>query len=558
MTDSPATIRSLLRSPLVWLAVVILAVQGWVYWQDTPGLSPALASANCYRRFQSGQWIAALTLDRSPQPDVSLPYCGWPPLYMTGLCLLGLTGLPFWAAGLLYNGILSLVTGWVAVRLFRRLHSGWNSGLIFFLTAACPAALLQLRFVYPTAATPLAVLVVLYGAVIVKEGEGDFWKWAALCGLLAGLSTWVACMTIPAVVISYGWHARRTGDPATRRVVRWALSAGLFMAGVLVLFKAASVWAFAQNDVLVFDSADAGAALIGKALPGVKSVIMAWCYAGVRLFWVLLPVAVLLLLIRTRRAGLPGSHPVLMAAFLTPVLFTLLLPGVMAAPANHHHASAWLPVAFLLPLLLVPPHPFSSRASRVTAGFMFLFFGAVFTQGYRALPDGMFESSRSDESAAHFRAPGDYPQGPAEDSFSVSDVSDVVRKVIEQGFYIPTTYDRTILYNPYARRYARWRSEWQSAFSAPLADRKIALAWIADDYSFAWFTGRILFGLNSMAEMENRLKKLHAHALIEQTAFVVPAESDDTAIRAALEEYGLTLEPRPVSESLSVLAVVRK
>ncbi|HWB05888.1 MAG TPA: hypothetical protein VG796_22900 [Verrucomicrobiales bacterium] len=557
MSDSSPSSRSLVSSPLFWLAILILLTQSWIYWNDTPGPGLALESAASYHGFKAGKWTAALTLDASPQPDVSVPYCGWPPLYTTGLCLLSLTGLPFWAAGLFYNFLLIILTGWITVRIFSLLRCQWDAGLVFFLVTVCPALLFQFRFVYPVFSTPLAIVTVFYGALRAQEDPRAFWKWAVICGLVAGLSSWVAFMTAPALFLSYAWQARRHGDRVAAIVVRWSIAAGVVMAVAFVAFRLASAWALAREDVITSQISGGSSKLIERAFPGIKAVAAAWFYNTVRGGYVLIPIVVLIALLRVRFTALYGARPLFAAALLTPVIFTLVLPGEFAPSAHIFHGAAWLHVAFFAPLLFGPSHPFAARRTRLAAAGTFILFALLYTQGYRVLPASAFSNPNITAEEVSFRAPGDWPPNVYR---APTDMGSVIRTTFKQGFYMPPLFAKTIEGNPQVANYAKWHGGWQRTFQPPLDDRKIVVAWTAQEASnFTWSTGRVLESVNNFEEMRHVFDKLEKRGLLPQTALIVPDNSDTAGVLAALEPRSLTLAPRPVADTgFTVLAIVPK
>jgi hypothetical protein len=557
MSESSPSSRSLLSSPLAWLAILILCAQAWIFWNGTPGKGVSLDSAASYHSFRAGKWAAAITLDSSPQPDVAIPYCGWPPLYTACLCLLSFTGLPFWAAGLAFNVLLSVLTGWLTVRIFSLLHSHWDGGLVFFMAVACPALLVQLQFVYPVFSAPFAIVTVLYGALRAQENLRAFWKWAVIGGLVAGLSTWVAYMTVPALFLSYGWYAYRKGDRPALGVVRWCIAAGVVMVIAFVAFRLACSWAVARGDVINNEISGGMAKFIERAFPGIKANAAAWFFNVVRGACVLLPAVLLMKILRLRITALYGAQPLVAAAILTPVIFTLALPKEFASSTHIFHGSAWLHVAFLLPLLFTPPHPFAGRRTGPAAALTFLLFGLFYTQGYRILPASAFSNPNITPEEVSFRAPGDWPPN---DYQMPSDLGSAVRTIFKQVFYMPPLYPGSIAGNPHVAIYARWHDEWASAFRAPLADRKIVIAWTAQEPStFTWWTGRVLNSINNYGEMRLSFDKFETRGLLRQTALIVPDHSDTAAVLSELASRGLTLEARPVAGTgFTVQAIVPK
>jgi hypothetical protein len=511
-----------------------------------------METANSYARFQSGAWLSALTLDKSPVPELSLPYCGWPPLYMTGLCLLSLTGLPFWTAALCYSALLTVMTGVVAVRVARLCPGDWPPALVFFLAVACPAYGMQFQFAYPVILVPLSCLLPVWAALVIWQSEGSARRQillAAGAGLVASLSTWVAYMTAPALFLAFyaAFRLRREAQAmaAAKRVMRWSVLLGLWMVAGFVIFKLLCTWVAGLEPGMGGPISGGAAKLKERMLPGGKVVLAAWFYAAVRGGWVLLPVFLLAVVLRLRfwrrpLASLASTGgAVLLALLLAPLIFTLLLPGEMGQPAHIFHGVGFIPLAALLPILAIP----YSRKAGAAAAVIWVTMGLVFLLGGRWLPALALESPRTAAYSGWILEPGDYTPQP---TASPLGARSLVRTVLRNGFRISATDARAAVLDPAAA----WRQSVQGepgmALRAAMQDRVAATGWTSDATLFSYVTGRPFLECNNLPQLEERLAGFNRLGLLARCAIVLPHSADRKPAEATAACMGCRVVLREV------------
>ncbi len=542
--------RSLLYSSAVWAGMALLALLVVGFWVQGPQ-GPSIDAAQTYQRFRDGGWMAPLTLDQSPVVELSLPYCGWPPLYMCGLCLLSLTGLPFWPAALLYNAMLTVLAALVAVRIARRCGSTWPPGLVFFLAVACPAYGLQFRFAYPVMMIPLCCLVPVNAALAVHAGGLNRRRWLALAvgaGLLASLGTWVSYMAAPALFLAFGLTARRhrgqqEGDAALR-VVRWSLALGLVMVVGFAIFKLASGYALRHEPMISSEISGGLSKFLERMMPG-RSVLLATVfYSIVRMGWVLLPTVILALLL-VRRGGaaardqcraLPAVPGTLI---LIPLLFACFLPGEIGPSEHNFHAMDYVPLALLLPALWVPFRAGATMKAVAVWGISLL----AYFQGYRILPDLALENPRAEAAERLFDAPGNYHYGLKPASASIRSL---MRTTFKNGFNIPATDPRAGRLDPKAARWQEWLTHGQ-LYREAVKDRRVLLAWTPDGFGVSFFTGRPLLGVQDFAGFQSQAAGLAKIGLLFRSGVIVPEETDTSSVLAVLAGFQATAVERPVA-----------
>lgn len=551
--------RPLAASPWVWAGLAVLLLFSAVFYiQGPPGL--AQESANTYERFRDGGWMSPLTLDQSPVHELSIPYSGWPPLYMTGLCLLSLTGLPFWPAALLYNALLTVLTGVLAVRIARRCGSHWPEGLVFFLAVACPAYGLQFKFAYPVMMVPLCCLVPVAAALAVHGGGISRQRSLMLAlgaGLVASLGTWVSFMAAPALFLVFAWMARRLRgtEPgaAALRVVRWSVVLGVCMVAGFILFKLAAAYAFQHEPRLSGQASGGLSKFLERMLPGAKGLVAAAFFWLVRFFWVMLPVAVLMFLLRLKLRSLVQAKPLSVAVtavlFLIPLLFVCFLPGEIGQSAHIFHGVDFVPLAALLPVLLLPFVP----AAALKSGVVWAVFGLLYLQGYRVLPALALENPRAGAAQEWFDAPGDYHYRQEEAALGFRSL---VRTSFKNGFHIPASDARAATLDPKAARWQEWLKQgpvWQES----LRGRRVALAWTADAAGFSYFVKRPILAVGSFADFEEGLAGLAKLGLLEKAAIILPVTANREPVLQRLSVHGCTAEPAAVPGTDYVLLMVR-
>ena len=517
---------------------------------------------------QSGSPWPLLTMDASPNPELQMPYCGWPPLYGLSLFPFALLGFEYYFSLNLLNFIIIALTGLTLVRLTSLLgcsHFAWIIGSMCMLS---PGIIGNTTLYFCHSLVPLiaAVQALVFLPRIIdpipKKGIIGFWfLQSMIIGFISGMSSW-ACyfgilLPLPYLItISFC----QSNSPIERKcsingkVARYMTS---FLLGLIVAFaliKCIQIRAFSFENVITFRSSLGGDTFIQKVAPNLKGFSQAIFFTTIRFLAVVTPVIFCglilakhpLLLFGKNRMLKPESESIkcCIGLILPPLGFCVALSGEQQFTENAFHSNIWVVPACLIFAFFLMKNQYLDigRKKQITITSYSCVLALLISYGHVIIPSSYKQYAvKMTPSQASVRSPDEH-------------VGPVASKMSSKLFLGPIL--RQIFPVPIKEREQGWNIAPSSQIARQLDDHldqdQIILGFIdvpGSPWKFVPYLNRAFVPLNEKTYLPT-IEKLHSLGLLNSAVLIAPRDNLGNTVEW-IEAASSSLLPRVIGVETS-------
>jgi hypothetical protein len=513
---------------LAWFFLTIITFLILTVWVEGPGIGRGYDFESCLTltRYLKGDPWSLIVKNLSPVVQYSIPYGGWPPLFILLESFWLIFNIPISHCNLLSGMFSILLFGIATVYLVKRLNPDADMVLVLMISILSPIALNHVDFggsfiLIPFAAVFSLILVPLGNNISKKQYIHAF-----IAGFIIGLSDWHVYFIIPALVyfIIFPSKSKPSINYNNVKFIKWvaALAAGFLLAFILYKLVVMIDYYNNINTILYVNEGITFDKFVNRIYRSPSGILIAIYLSVARAFFASLPIIVLTLIMKASKTGFfdkfnSNLRFIFCLSVLSPILFIMLF-NVQVSASNHSFEA----IVFLAPVSIFTSKIVikDSYKNLIYSIFILvLFLMSLFAfKGNALFPDKylLFSGHKGFESPMD---PGEYDLSLNPTEYSLFAM---IKSLKNQITLLPACHPRLVKVNAFNRTINNFRM-YGDYIRKETAEDEIIIMFGETSEAVSYYCQRPVLGVESIDTLLEKYNKFHQKKW--KVALLLPKDS---------------------------------
>ena len=462
-------------------------------------------------RYLKGDPWSLLVSNRSPVPQYSIPYGGWPPLQTLIQATWLFFGIPLDYSRLLTGMLIIIAFGFAGVFLAKRIFPQADLILIFMFALLSPIALLNMSVSTRHILIPLAAVIALLSLIHYRKTKfpGIF----IIVGFFLGLTDWNAYSILPAVLlyliltIKFPTLSR---DIDLKKLFKWLIYSSFGYLTAFLIFKIITIYVIRNSPNII--SVIPGITLnklIARSISNPINYIYSILLYVIRIIVTFIPIIILYVILKITRWGkLSKDYPnhnnalmIIIVSFMAPTIYYLIFPGHAGIASAIYQALVFLPPGIIL-LCAVYIKDHYKDAVRSIFLIILSLLSLFSLRGQVLLPDYLVEFVSYPPHVSPL-SPGNYDFSPKGKEY---DYRAFLRLVVKQMTSLPITHERLTKINSFNKTVENYY-KYGGIIGKKVNDDDIIIIFSPGSMVYSYYLKKLVITVENVNEMKTLIFK---------------------------------------------------